>query len=451
MTRNPPQFRLPAALQSIASVASNILNGSLTADESIATYRDRSIQWNPKLNAFVSFCDAPFQKARGQAPLSGVTIGVKDLFDLKGYPTRAGSQATSDEIKNESAEVVSLLEAAGATMLGKTHTVEFAFGGWGTNGTFGTPWNPWDVETHRVPGGSSSGSAVAVAAGLVTAALGTDTGGSIRTPASYCGIVGVKPSPGLISKSGVFALCPLHDTVGILARSVDDASILLDVMAGHPATVGPKGPQQPSTFRNVLGNGLPGLRIGALGTDELLSASEDVRGLFEQAVATFIRAGALLETVTFPQRLVGYLESAGNIMAAESYRTLARYVDPEPCLVSEVIRARILRGRTYDNLQYTEMLEARTSAKKEFEQSVSGIDAFIMPTCIEAAIPVRSVDEGRIVTPYGRFVNYLDLAAISVPMGLSRDGLPLGLQIVVRQNDDALMIRIANAFEELCV
>ncbi|MBZ0261894.1 MAG: amidase, partial [Hyphomicrobiales bacterium] len=170
--------------KTIEEVRGHIGSGAATAEDGVAGQFERVAALNQELHAFVSIID-PRGRDAPTGPLKGVTIAVKDLFDLEGFPTRAGSWATSSELKQESAPVVQALEGAGATVIGKTHTVEFAFGGWGTNPVLGTPWNPWDPIVHRVPGGSSSGSAVAVAAGLATAALGSDTGGAIRTPASY--------------------------------------------------------------------------------------------------------------------------------------------------------------------------------------------------------------------------------------------------------------------------
>ena len=165
-------------------------------------------------------------------PLAGAPIGVKDIIDVAGHPTRAGSLTRADAPPAaQDAPVVQRLRAAGAIIIGKTHTVEYAFGGWGTNETIGTPHNPRDMSRARAPGGSSSGSGVAVAAGLCVAALGSDTGGSVRLPASFCGIVGLKTTWGLIDKSGVVPLTPMLDTIGPLTNSVADAAALFGVLA----------------------------------------------------------------------------------------------------------------------------------------------------------------------------------------------------------------------------
>jgi aspartyl-tRNA(Asn)/glutamyl-tRNA(Gln) amidotransferase subunit A len=448
--RHKPMDACPR--QFIDDIRAAIAQGELASGRCVDLTVERARRFNPKLGAFVELFGSvrtPTSQSASDLHLSGVTIAVKDLFDVQGFPTRAGSRATGGEPKCRSADVVARLEAAGATIIGKTHTVEFGFGGWGTNPVFGTPWNPWDMTVHRVPGGSSSGSAVAVAAGLATAALGTDTGGSIRTPASYCGVVGVKPSPGLISKDGVFALCPLHDTVGVLTRNVRDAAILLNAMLDRTEVSGQVFHAAQMDFLSELDGGLHGLRLGTLVDEELDAADEEVRTRLHASFSKIWAAGASIEAVSLPLRLIDYLSAAGDIMAAESYGQLATFVDVEPCLVTELIRSRILKGKSISHEQWSDMIGRREDAKSAFSRALEGIDALLMPTCVEAAIPVTGVDESRIVTPFGRFVNYLDLAALSIPMGLSNQGLPIGLQIVVRQNRDSLMMRIANAMELL--
>jgi aspartyl-tRNA(Asn)/glutamyl-tRNA(Gln) amidotransferase subunit A len=310
------------------------------------------------------------------------------------------------------------------------------FGGWGTNPVMGTPWNPWDLDTHRVPGGSSSGSAVAVAAGLAAASLGTDTGGSIRTPASYCGIVGVKTSPGLISRQGVFPLCPTHDSVGVMTRHVRDAAMLLDVLAGLDCL--------PDIERGVAG-----LRLGIVHDAELAKAEGAVIELIEATAKDLTSEGATIVAFEPPRTLESYLRAAGDIMSAESVRHLAPLIEAQPSKVDPVVAERVLRGKNISAAAYLALIDERNTARAEFDKRMDRLDAVLAPTCLEAAIPVSEVDENRIVSPYGRFVNYLDMAAISVPIGLVAPGLPVGMQIAVRRGDDRLALRIARAVERL--
>jgi aspartyl-tRNA(Asn)/glutamyl-tRNA(Gln) amidotransferase subunit A len=277
---------------------------------------------------------------------------------------------------------------------------------------------------------------VAVAAGLAAAALGTDTGGSIRTPASFCGVVGLKTSPGLISTEGVFPLCPTHDTVGLTTRHVRDASIMLDCMTGADSLKGIEG-------------GAAGLRLGIVPDSEIAKAKAPVISLVEDTVRGLVHQGATIVAFTPPRPLESYLQSGGDIMAAESYRLHGALVETAPSVVDPIIAGRVLRGKTITSTAYQALVEDRRSAHGEFEQALKGLHAVLAPTCLEAAIPVSEVEESRIVTPYGRFVNYLDMAAISVPIGLVAPGLPVGIQIAVRQGDDALALRIGRAVERL--
>jgi aspartyl-tRNA(Asn)/glutamyl-tRNA(Gln) amidotransferase subunit A len=369
-------------------------------------------------------------------PLQSVPLAIKDVFDYEQTVTGVGSLSTPRQPAELTAAAVKTLETAGAIIHGKTHTVELTFGGWGTNSVMGTPWNPWDLETHRVPGGSSSGSAVAVAAGLAAAALGSDTGGSIRTPASHCGIVGVKTSPGVISKQGVYPLCPTHDTVGILTRHVRDAAILFDVLTGLESMAS-------------VERGVAGLRLGIIPASELAKAQRSVIDLIEDTLFAVTREGAIVAGFTPPQPLESYLQAAGEIMSAESVRHLAPVIEGESSKVDPVIARRVLRGRSVTAADYLVLIDERKAARVAFDQAMDRLDAVLAPTCVDAAIPVSEVDENRIVTPYGRFVNYLDMAAISVPIGLVPPGLPVGIQIAVRQGDDALALRVARAVERL--
>jgi aspartyl-tRNA(Asn)/glutamyl-tRNA(Gln) amidotransferase subunit A len=379
--------------------------------------------------------------------LHGVPIAIKDIFDYAGHPTRAGSAALTDRNPSISAHAVRRLEAAGMIVLGKTQMVEFAFGGWGTNPVQGTPWNPWDLETHRVPGGSSSGSAVAVAAGLAPAALGTDTGGSIRTPAAWCGVIGLKTSSGLIGRHGVVPLSPTHDTVGPLARSVRDAALLLEALAGidpldsttqHAPAISPLA---------GLEQGVEGLRIGILREADLRDVDADIRRLLQTALKDLEELGAHLEEIALPLSMEDYARAGGDIMSAESYAHLGRYAEPSDSPVDPVIRERILRGRDVTASMYILLLEARQLARVEFLAALDRLDAFVAPACPRTAVPVDQVDETVAPNMFGRFVNFLDLASLSIPIGLTNGGLPAGLQIVTRRYGDALALRIGRTLE----
>lgn len=443
---------------SIGELQTGLGTGKVSAIDLTSAFLGRIDQLDPQLHAFVSVFgpwalstaaihDRDIENGTKAGQLQGIPVAIKDLFDLVGVPTRAGSKATSFGEASSTAFCVQKLIDAGATILGKTHTVEFAFGGWGTNSVMGTPRNPWDMNTHRVPGGSSSGPAVAVASGMVTAALGTDTGGSVRTPASYCGLVGTKTSSGLVSRHGVFPLCPTHDTVGTLTRTVRDAGRMLEVISGPDSNDSETLVAPTLDFLTSLDDGVDGLKIGILGNAELEAASPEVLRLYSNCLGILSAEGCQISEHILPRKLTGYLEDGGRLMSAESYASLKDLVEPEDSLVAPAIRERVSVGKAISRDEYLAMLTMRNSEQQRFHEGLGECKALVMPTCSNTAIPVGDVDETAIVTPFGRFVNYLDLAAVSVPMGLTREGLPAGLQIVVKKFDDAVALQIAQVIE----
>lgn len=246
-------------------------------------------------------------------PLHGLPILVIELVDIEGYPTEFGSLAYSVSAATDTAPAIRRLEEAGAVIIGTAHTVEFATGSWGTNYARETPWNPADRRVHRFPGGSSSGSSVAVAAGLVPTAIGSDTGGSIRIPASLCGIVGFKPSFGLIPIEGVAPLGQTFDTLGPLTRTVMDARRVTEVMAGK------------SLFHEPpeLGS----LRIAVAGKDDHSPIDEDVRRAYDAALANLVAKGAELTAIRLPLSFVEFQKLNGEIVSFEAYCRLAPIVD----------------------------------------------------------------------------------------------------------------------------
>jgi aspartyl-tRNA(Asn)/glutamyl-tRNA(Gln) amidotransferase subunit A len=435
-----------------------IAAGRITSAVIVETLLERISRWQPKLNAFVQLHADQARQAANRAdqltaaggalgPLHGVPFVAKDLFDVAGFPTGAGSTALPGTKAHSTATAVSRLQTSGMILIGKTQTVEFAFGGWGTNPVLGTPWNPWDLLQHRIPGGSSSGTAVAIAAGLAPCGLGTDTGGSVRIPAAMCGLVGLKTSPGVVSRAGVFPLSQTHDTVGPLARSVEDIAQLLQLLqgvdSGDTATQG-------TSWIDALGDlrrGVAGLRLARLRAEDHGELSSGVDAAYTQALEIYATLGATIVTISMPRPLDEYMRRAGDIMSAESYATLARLVDDEHSSIDPFIRARIRHGRDIDARQYLDLLDYRREVQVEMSAVFDRIDALILPTCPMAAIPVSAVDEAATpLSRLGRFVNLLDLCAVAIPAGLE-NGLPVSIQIIAPRFQDGLALRIARAFE----
>jgi aspartyl-tRNA(Asn)/glutamyl-tRNA(Gln) amidotransferase subunit A len=340
------------------------------------------------------------------------------------------------------------LLSAGMLLLGKTHTVEFAMGGWGTNHHLGTPRNPWDLAVHRVPGGSSSGSAVAVAAGLVPAAVGTDTGGSVRLPAAFCGIVGLKVTHGRISTHGVLPLSPTLDTPGPMARCVEDAALLLAVLQGpdpeDPATAG----RLPVDPVRDLRAGVAGLPLAVLPEAERAGVDGEVLAAYDAAVATLAGLGARIVRPALPHPFEAYAAGTGRIIAAEGYRVVGALVDDPALPLDPHVRRRLLAGRELSARDYLDTLAGREGHRRAFWAALAGAAALLTPTTRTAAIPVAEVDEATTPAHFTRAVNYLGGCALALPSGFTRGGLPTSLQVVGPPDGEALALRIGWAYEQ---
>jgi aspartyl-tRNA(Asn)/glutamyl-tRNA(Gln) amidotransferase subunit A len=390
-------------------------------------------RYDGRLHAFVRTFDPPI----GDGPL---TFAVKDLIDMAGVPTGGGGVHPLSPSPARHADVVRRLFDAGWACVGKTHTVELAYGGWGTNRAVGAPWNPRDPAIHRCPGGSSSGSGVAVAAGFCSAALGTDTGGSVRIPAACCGVVGLKPANGLVSLEGVHPLAPSLDTVGVLSRSVASAAAALDIIAEHDRF----------DLDAALNADVRGWRLAAAPLDELGDVAPDVARLYLQSQDLLRAAGVEVMEARAPRPLEHYFSRNGLIMGAEGWRVRAEHIarwegDMDPFIV-----ARFRQGAAVSDEELAAALQTRAEDQSEFHAWISQFHGMVLPTCPITAPPVSEVDESAYpLSRLTRGINYLDLPAASAPCGLGDDGMPAGLQIVGRPRDETGMVALANAFQRL--
>jgi len=333
-------------------------------------------------------------------------------------------------------------------VLGKTHTVEFAMGSWGTNTHLGTPRNPWDLAVHRTPGGSSSGSAVAVAAGLAPVAIGTDTGGSVRLPAAWCGIVGLKVTAGRISTYGVLPLSSTLDTPGPLARSVEDAALIYRALSGPD----PRDPQTltwtPDDPLPELRRGAAGLRLAVLPDVERTGVDKDVLVAYDAAVDTLATLGARIIRLDLPHRLSDYAAATGAIIGAEGYRFVGHLVDDERLPTDPHVRPRIQLGRAISAREYLLALAAREDHRRAYATALADVDALLTPTARTTAIPIDSVDQSGTAAHFTRPGNYLGLCGAAVPSGFTTGGLPTSLQILSHAGHEAMALRIAWAFEQ---
>jgi len=411
-----------------------------------------------KLHAFVQVyaddallaaraAEAAIQSGHSVGPLHGVPIALKDLIELEGKIVTGGSEAMKSNYSTRTATLSQKLIAQGMIVLGKTHTVEFAMGGWGTNSLRGTPWNPWDLKRARTPGGSSSGSGVAVAAGLAPWAVGTDTGGSVRLPASWCGITGLKTSIGRVSTYGVLPLSPTLDTPGPMARSVEDVTLLYAAMQGYdPLDPLTNGLTYTDPTEN-LGRGVRGLRLARMPQNERQYASPDVLAAYDLSLSEFERLGAEIVEIKLPFLFADVASFNLRIMAAESYALYHELIDDEKAPLDPHVRPRIASGRSVTSQAYIEALRMRDTMKAQYDVALKGIDAMLTPTTMTTAVPLEEVDQSKAPAHFTRFANYLNLCALALPNGITTDGLPTSLQIVCRAYEESLALRIGWAYQ----
>ncbi|MBL8770302.1 MAG: amidase [Phenylobacterium sp.] len=411
----------------------------MTPSDALARIR----RYDPRLRAFVQVFDPPLYGEDEDGP----TVAIKDLIDIQGVPTGGGAQVALDGDPARHARVVERLLQAGWSVVGKTHTVELAYGGWGTNRAVGAPWNPWDAAVHRAPGGSSSGSAVAVAAGLCDAALGSDTGGSVRIPAAVCGVVGLKPGRGLVSLQGVHPLAPSLDTVGVLARDVATAARALAVISGPDDDSAVRGPFDAEA---ALSADVRGRRLAAIPPAALGELDPEVERLYLEAVGRLRDAGLAVEMVVPPRALEDSFTPNGLLMAGEGWRIWKDRIRAHAAVMDPWIVRRFEAGRDVSDARLAEAVRERAEGQRSFHAWLAGYDGLLSPTCPIPAPPLDTIDETT--SPLSRLTraaNYLDLPGLSVPCGLTSGGLPAGLQILGAPADEEMVVALGAAFERV--
>lgn len=434
-------------------------SGRLSPVELTEAFLARIAQHDPKLHAFVEVygeearlaaraAEAAIRAGHAVGPLHGIPVALKDLVELEGKVVTGGSEAWKARRATRTATLARKLLAQGMIVLGKTHTVEFAMGGWGTNSVRGTPWNPWDLKRARTPGGSSSGSGVAVAAALTPWAVGTDTGGSVRLPASWCGITGLKTTIGRVSTHGVLPLSPTLDTPGPMARSAEDAALLYAALQGEdPQDAHTRGVRFDDPMP-TLRRGVRGLRLARMPQGERQFASADVLAAYDRSLADLERLGAEIVDVQLPFLFADVAAYNLRIMAAESYALYRELIDDEGAPLDPHVRPRIAAGRGLTAQAYIEALQVREEMKRKYAAAMDGIDALLTPTTMTTALPLDEVDQTKAPAHYTRFGNFLDLCALAVPNGIAPDGLPTSLQIVCGGYQEATALRIGWAYQQ---
>ncbi len=427
--------------------------------EVVQALLDRIARLNPALDAFIrvdaeaaleaaAVAEREMAAGRVRGPLHGIPVGVKDIIDVAGLPTTCHSKILLDNIAAADAQVVGKLRAAGAIILGKLSTHEFAIGGPCFDLPFPPARNPWNRDHH--PGGSSSGSGSGLAAGLFPLALGTDTGGSVRNPASSCGISGLKPTYGLVSRRGVFPLSFTLDHIGPMARTAADAAMLLETIAGYdPADPG-SAPAPRLRFTDGIDGGVRGLRVGfvrhfhetdMVADPEVAAGLEDVAKLLEAE-------GAQVRTVTLP-RLQAYTAVNRVILGSEAWSIHAPWLRERPGDYAQATRQRLMAGAFFSAGDYVAAQRERLKLIAAVEAVLREVDVLL---CASSLDPACRIDDWDAVSrTYSRQArmpfNVTGHPAISLMSGLSSGGLPLSAQIVGRAHADAQVLRVANAVE----
>jgi len=451
---------------SVADLARMIATKEVSPVEVVRAHLDRITALDGGLRAFITVCgdaaldaaraaEAALAAGRSLGPLHGVPVALKDLFDTAGVRTTGGSKILADRVPAQDATVVRTLRAAGMIVLGKLNMHEFAYGPEGLNTHYGTARNPWDAADVRITGGSSSGSGAAVAAGLVPAALGSDTGGSIRIPAALCGITGLKPTYGRVSRRGVLPLSWSLDHAGPMTRSARDAALLLRAMAGYDPADATTSVLPVPDYAAALSGDVKGLRVGLLGAFFVEGAAPDVRASVEGAAKTLEALGAKVDEV----RLEHMAEVAAGAMAIVASEALAyhaewmrtRSQDYQPDVIE-----RLRAGVFVSGFHYVRAQQARALVRAAVDGALAGRDVLLTPATpitaprvgeTEVSVGTGKIDVRSSLLRFTRPFNFSGHPACALPCGFGATGLPIGMQIVGRPFDEATVLRVADAYQ----
>ncbi len=429
---------------SLADLTKGFASGALKSSQVTRDHLDRIEALDGKIGAYQAVyaedamrmaeaADKLFEAGFPLSPFHGIPFVLKDICDVEGRITTGGSKVNAGRISPTTGPVAKRLLAAGGVLLGKTKTVEHALGGWGTNTQMGTPWNPWDLAVARVPGGSSSGTGAAVGAGLAVCGVGTDTGGSVRLPAAYCGVVGLKVTEGRLPTDGIIPLAHL-DTPGPLARSVTDAWIMYQAMDG--AEIAAPEPRS-----------IKGLRLGVMDAAERALCDPDVLGDYDAALVVLTGLGAELAEFSAQKPYAELTETCGRLIMAEAYHHHGHLYDQPDLPLDEDVRKRMLAGRDIAAHDYLAMKGERRVGTAEFLTRMARFDAVLTPTTLTPAPPLSDIDQDVAPSHFTRPANFFGLCALSLPMGMTSNNLPTSLQIMARPFGEDIALTIGSAYE----
>ena len=447
----------------LAELAAAIRRRKLSSLEATKALLARIERWQGKLNAFARVeagdalkaaraADRALASGKAKGALHGVPLAHKDMYYVKGKLAECGSKIRKGFVAPATATAVARLETAGALRLGALNMVEFAFGPTGHNVHTGPVRNPWDRS--RITGGSSSGSGSAVAARLVPAALGSDTGGSIRMPAHFCGVTGLKPTNGRVSRANAMPLSFTLDTVGPLARTAEDCALIMAAIAG-PDPLDPTTDGAPRWNARAAKRPAKGMTLGIPKSFYVENLEADVGKAFEQAIATFKKLGVRIVQVDLPdQTLVS--AAALVIIAVEAVTTHAPWLRTRPGDYGEQVRNRLANGLAFSAVQYLEALRWRGVALAAHLAAIGRCDAILTPAVRTVAPTIQETDVGGGpnaesvilgITRFMRPVNYLGLPALVLPGGFGQHDMPIGMQLIGRPFRDETLVALGSAFQ----
>jgi aspartyl-tRNA(Asn)/glutamyl-tRNA(Gln) amidotransferase subunit A len=451
----------------IVDLADSIRKGELTCLQLVEHCLSRIASMDGKLNAFQLVCkqraleqarsaDQALQAGKSLDLLHGIPYAAKDLFDVKGLPTTAGSSLLAKNIADRDSQTIRNLTRAGMVLLGKTNTVQFAYSGVGINHDHGTPHNPWS-QTHLVPGGSSSGSAVAVASGMVPMALGTDTGGSVRIPASLCGTVGLKTTVGRISRAGVYPLSWSLDSVGALTRSVEDAAFVYQSLQGADVNDETTWGVAAHDVLKDLKDGVQGMRLAFAESVFWENVDPDVEKAVRECGRVFEELGARVDRIEFPEaEQARQLNSKGLIIVAEAYSLNKKWLEEHFDRLDPIVAHRMIKGKAVAAEEYLQNTIAWKHLRVKALNALKNVDALLVPTTAVAALPLADIDADMDIYAERNLTylrntaigNILNMCGLSVPCGFTRDGLPIGLMIYGKPFQENVVLRAGYAFQQ---
>lgn len=432
--------------------------GEFSPVELTQAYLDRIEKMDPGLNTFITLTAEPAIESARRAEtelrqgkdcglLHGIPLALKDLYETRGVRTTAGSTFFRDYVPEEDAAAVQQLKAAGAVLLGKLNMHEIALGVTNVNPHFGPCRNPWNRE--RVSGGSSGGSAAALAAQLCLGSLGSDTGGSIRIPSSLCGVVGLKPTYGRVSLRGVMPLSWNLDHAGPMARGVADAAVLLQAIASYD-------PQDPASvnapvedYLDGIDDGVKGWKVAVAAGEFFTTVDDEVWAAIENAGEVFTRLGAMVEFVDFPEARRA-AQANGLMVVADAAAVHRERLEQQPEGFGADVLQRLRSGADASSTEYVLARRTQVELRHKFEQFFGEYDLLLTPATPIPAPPIEgpdAVEQARRLTRFTAPFNLTGLPAISIPCGFTRDGLPIGLQVVAGPWQEKRLLRGARAFE----